>query len=136
MIPMFLQYDHDHSDSYTLSAKDLTRIAPGDEEVTLSEPLVFPAGVPVEVDENIGKLILEHKGLYDITEVDDPKTAKAKDGEDDAPAEPQRSGSLGASSSPGATTSALAGASSTAGSSAGSGTASGAGTGTGSSSGN
>lgn len=128
MIPMFLQYVHDHSSSYTLTAKDLNRITEkGADEITLEAPLVFPVDEPVEVDDAIGQLILEHKGLYDLVQVnEDGELIEPPAKEDEEP----KSSVAGTTASPGATTSSSAGAASTAGSTAGSGTASGAGAGT------
>jgi len=138
---MFLKYVHDHSSSYTLTAKDLNRIKPKDApEVTLEAPLVFPVDEPVEVDEAIAQLILEHKGLYDLIQVDEDgepvESTVAETDEADAPEETAKAGSLGASSSPGATSSASAGASTAGSSTAGSGGASGGGSSTGPSGGN
>lgn len=139
---MFLLYDHDHSDSYTLSAKDIDRIMPkGSNPVSLDEPLVFEAGVPRELPDDIGQAILDHKPLVaagfeqvDSLELPDDDEDEPVDAEA-AKAKETGGAPLATSTSPGATSSGSAGASSTS-STAGTGGASAASTGTGSSSGN
>lgn len=130
---MFLQYTHEHSASYTLTALDLKRITPKSEDTPEFRKTEFPVGEPVEVSDEVGKLILEHDGLFDFIQVTEDgdvveQTAKEK-------AEEPKSTTAGSTASPGATSNASAGAS-TAGSSAGSGTASSPGSSTGPSSGN